>query len=266
MSKLALITGATGGIGSAIAKQLAAQNYRLILHARDPHKLRLLNESLGGNHHLISADIGNPEACAELIASASQYGPISLLVNNAGVSLFANFVSAHANDQQNIQLIQLNLIAPILLCQHFIASLAPAQTATIVNVGSALGSIGFPGFSVYCASKFGLRGFTQSLSREYANTPLRVCYFGPRTTNTAINSSEATNMSHALNSTVDSPDFVASQFMLLLNSNKRSKIVGWPEKFFARINGLLPEVVDRAFHKKTKTIKEFANLATGDIK
>ncbi|MFT6270802.1 MAG: short-subunit dehydrogenase [Alphaproteobacteria bacterium] len=266
MTKLALITGATGGIGSAIAKQLVEQGYTLILHGRDQHKLDALCHSLPAKHHTLIADISQPSQYLRLIEDAFQIGPVSLLVNNAGISHFSAFTSAQASDAKTAYLMQVNLLAPIALCQHFMAKVLPTHSATIINIGSALGSIGFPGFSLYCASKFGLRGFSESLSREYANSNIRIAYFGPRTTDTSINSSQVTDMNHALNSKVDSPEFVAQQFMLLLNSYKQRKIVGWPEKLFARINGMLPEVVDKAFTQKTKTIKQFAHLSTGDIK
>lgn len=265
MTTLALITGATGGIGRAIAHELAAQGYTLILHGRSQTKLDNLHQELSGNHHSIAADISKPLICEKLIDDAFKVGAVSLLVNNAGVSHFANFTSGDIDEIEIAKLMQINLIAPILLTKFFISRSKPNHKATIVNVGSALGSIGFPGFSLYCASKFGLRGLSEALSREYANSNIRIVYFAPRTTNTSINSQQVTDMNKALNSKIDSPEFVASQFMQLLNSNKQRKIVGWPEKLFARINGALPELVDKAFKQKTKIIKRFANIVIGDI-
>jgi short-subunit dehydrogenase len=266
MTTLALITGATGGIGSAIAHTLAEQGYTLILHGRSQAKLNKLLQELTGSHHSISADISKPLMCEKLIDDAFKIGTVSLLVNNAGVSHFANFASSDIDEKQTTHIMQINLIAPILLTKAFISRTKPNFQGTIVNVGSALGSIGFPGFSLYCASKFGLKGLSEVLSREYADSHIRVVYFGPRTTNTSINSQQVTDMNKALNNKVDSPEFVASQFMQLLNSNKRRKIVGWPEKLFARINGVLPELVDKAFKQKTQKIKQFANIVTGDKK
>lgn len=265
MAKFALITGATGGIGGAIAARLAEEGYTLILHGRDQNKLDTLCQSLPEQHYSINADISDTAQCIELVEKAFALGPVSLLVNNAGLSHFANFGDKRTVDLST-SMMQVNLLAPITICHHFIAKVSSSTQATIINIGSALGSIGFPGFSLYCASKFGLRGFSEAIAREYASTNIRVSYFGPRTTDTNINSVEVCEMNKALNSKVDSPEFVANQFMDLLKSSKRRKIVGWPEKLFARINGMLPELVDMAFRKKTQTIKQFAKLATGDIK
>ncbi len=266
MTKLALITGATGGIGSAIAQKLAENDYTLILHGRSQTKLDALQAKLPGSHHSINADISLVGESKNLIEKAFEIGPVSLLVNNAGISHFADFTSASVSEEDTANIMLVNLIAPIQLSKHFISHIRLQQQGTIINVGSALGSIGFPGFSLYCTSKFGLRGFSETLAREYAGSNIRVAYFGPRTTNTHINSAQVSNMNKALKSKVDSPEFVAAQFMQLLNSNKRRKIVGWPEKLFARINGLFPELVDNAFKQKTKTIKQFTKVASGDAK
>jgi short-subunit dehydrogenase len=273
MQKLALITGATGGIGCAIAQQLVSDGYTLILHGRSKSKLDQLSTSLGGQHHVISADIAHAIECKALVEEAFGIGKVSLLINNAGVSHFGDFSNKEAaklyapsaGDLRSQHLMQVNLIAPILISEYFIERINSNEQATIINVGSALGSIGMPGFSLYCASKFGLRGFSETLSREYADTNIRVAYFAPRTTNTHINSSQALNMNKALNNKVDSPQWVAKQFMSLLHSKKRRKFLGWPEKLFARINGLFPELVDLAFKQKTQKIKQFTKTVSGDI-
>lgn len=263
--RLALITGATGGIGGAIAEALVKTGYTLIIHGRSQDKLDKMLEQLPGEHFSIVADISHTIECKTLIDRAYEIGAVELLVNNAGLSHFADFTSVSLTDADTGVFMQVNLIAPMLLSKRLINK--ASHKVTIVNVGSALGSIGFPGFSVYCASKFGLRGFSETLSREYAlDETIRIAYFAPRTTETNINSKAVADMNRALNSKVDSPKYVAKQFMKLLNSNKRRKVVGWPEKLFARINGVLPELVDKAFKKKIQKIKQFSHASTGDTK
>ncbi len=264
--KYALITGATGGIGKAISQALIESGYTLILHGRTQEKLQQLRAELPGEHYFINADISESSACKSLIEQALDIGPVELLVNNAGVSHFAGFTSPSFSDDDINLFMHVNLLAPMLLSKYLIRGLNNKKL-TIVNIGSALGSIGFPGFSIYCATKFGLRGFSETLAREYAdNNNIRIIYFAPRTTETNINSKAATDMNLALKSKIDTPEFVATQFIKLLNSNKRRKAVGWPEKLFARINGFLPEVVDRAFVQKNQKIKPFTEAALGDQK
>src|SRR5690606_22629139 len=104
---------------------------------------------------------------------------------NAGVMDFSLF---RQQDSQAItHTIQLNLLAQMLLTQSLLPLLEKPLEASLVFVGSTLGSIGHPGFTAYCASKFGLRGFAESLRRELADTAIQVHYLAPRATNTGLN-------------------------------------------------------------------------------
>ncbi|MCW8995482.1 MAG: SDR family oxidoreductase [Psychromonas sp.] len=251
-----LLTGASGGIGSAIAQVLAQQGYSVVLQGRDKERLQALKAQLAGEHSIVIGDLTCTQDRTRILENAFSGGHIDLLVNGAGISDFSDF---KALSQLRIeQLIHVNLTSPILLTQAYLQKIGDKK-ATIINIGSALGAIGFPGFDVYCASKFGLRGFSESLSRELADSAVRVAYFAPRTTQTEINSNEVITMNRALGSKVDSADFVAREFIKLLNSQSRRKTVGWPEKLFARINGCLPEVVDKALKGKLKTVKKFTH-------
>lgn len=254
-----LLTGATGGIGKAIAFELAAQGYSLVLHGRNAHKLSALREQLpcvngAAPHEIVVGDITNSIDRATIIKQAFVSAPVSLLINNAGVSSFNNF--SHLAEHEISKIIGINLIATMQFTYDFLRTKCFCQ-ATVVNIGSALGAIGFPGYSVYCASKFGLRGFSESLSREYANSDIRVCYLAPRATNTEGNSPEAVAMNNAMGSKIDPPETVAKSLIKLLASKSNRKSIGWPEKLFARINGLLPELVDSSIKKNSSKILKF---------
>lgn len=253
-NRYCLLTGASGGIGAALATALAEQGYTLVLQGRNEAKLRALQEKLGSNHLIVVGDLSCAKARADILQKAFQFGFIDLLVNSAGISHFGEF-SALSQDQIG-EIIKINLTSPIQLTQAFLQKIG-ANQATVINVGSAFGAIGFPGFDVYCASKFGLRGFTESLARELAGSPVRVAYFAPRSTQTEINSEQVINMNKALANKVDSVDVVAREFIKLLRSKRRRGAVGWPEKLFARLNGVFPELVDRALQGKLPTIKKF---------
>ena len=137
------------------------------------------------------------------------------MINNAGVSQFALTAQQDYPHQ-----IELNLLVPMQLCQMLLPQLQQRPEAVIVNVGSAFGSIGYPGFSGYCASKFGLRGFTEALKRELAASQVRVLYFAPRATDTSINSAAVVEMNQQLGTRMDSPDFVAAQLLAQLKSSQ----------------------------------------------
>ena len=112
-----------------------------------------------------------------------------------------------------------------------------------VNIGSGFGSIGFAGYSGYSASKFALRGFTEALRRELADSSVRVGYLAPRATVTDMNSEQVVAMNKELGNKMDTPESVAEEFLSLLKSDQTERYIGWPERFFVKLNSLLPGVV-----------------------
>jgi len=252
--KRVLLTGATGGIGRAVARRLAAAGTSLLLVARHPEELLRLSQQLPGQHSCFSADLTAAEELQALAEFVKTTGGIDVLINNAGTSQFAWTAEQNYPTQ-----LTLNLLAPMQLCQLLLPQLSERSAATIVNIGSAFGSIGYPGFSGYCASKFGLRGFTEALKREVSSQALRVLYFAPRATQTSINSTAVVAMNQELGNAMDSPDDVALQLMQQLQSGQSRWYVGCPEKLFVRLNALLPELVDRAISGKLAVIRKYAS-------
>ncbi|MBU1437941.1 MAG: SDR family oxidoreductase, partial [Gammaproteobacteria bacterium] len=220
-------------------------------------ELLLLSQQLPGQHQSFSADLTATEDLQALADFTKTIGGIDVLINNAGISQFALI-----DNQQYQAQIALNLVAPMQLCQMLLPQLQQRNAATIVNIGSAFGSIGYPGFSGYCASKFGLRGFTEALKREVSSKTLRVLYFAPRATQTAINSAAVVEMNQQLGNAMDHPDDVAAQLMKQLQSGQSRRYLGWPEQLFVQVNALFPAIVDRAVQGKLATIREFATSKT----
>ena len=258
MKKLVLLTGATGGIGQAIAKQLAKEGYRLLLQGRNRQKLLALQATVGDEHEVIVADLCDEQSRTDMLDMLNRRGDLSIVINNAGISSFTRFEQESA---ENINwLMAINLIIPMQICQSLLSQIKQNKGA-IINIGSAFGYIGFPCFSSYCASKFGLRGFSESLSRELANTDVSIGYFAPRTTATDINSAQTMAMNEAMGNAIDSPEVVAQKFSVFLKKRTKRQVIGWPEKLFARINGLLPSVVDMALAGKLNTVLQFVSSA-----
>ena len=103
-----------------------------------------------------------------------------------------------------------------------------------------------------------MKTFTEALSRELADTNIAVSYIAPRATATALNSDRVNDMNKALGNNTDTPDYVARQIVNHLQQEKALSYLGWPEKFFVRLNALLPSVVHNALVKKLGLIKQFA--------
>lgn len=132
---------------------------------------------------------------------------------------------------------------------------------TVVNVGSTLGSIGFPFYTSYCATKFGLRGFTEALQRELADSENTILYFAPRATKTSMNSAAVNAMNKHLGNGIDSPEQVANALVAQLNNGSRRVGMGLREKMLSAINSLLPDIVDKSLSKKLKHISTFVRAS-----
>jgi short-subunit dehydrogenase len=253
-----LITGAAGGIGSEIARQLAARGASLLLADLRQEALEGLAAELAGKAPAVAVsacDISSEDSRAALVARARELGA-NVLVNAAGINPFGFVEWQPAAEISRTMLI--NAVAPMLLCQAMLPVLGARESAHIVNVGSTFGSIGFPGFCTYSASKFALRGFSEALRRELADTAIRVHYVAPRATNTALATSRVRAMNEELGVGMDSPRVVADAIVDALRLEKRETFLGAPERLFARINGLLPGLVDRSMRKQLAIVRRYA--------
>lgn len=254
--KTIVLTGAAGGLGSAIAYELSSAGAILVLVDRNSDALEHLNKHLGGQHHCRTVDLCDKTQQQELVSFCRNLpSGIDMLINNAGISDFSLLANTTTSRIETV--ISVNLISPIQLCSALLPLLNAKQSAMIVNVGSTFGSIGFPGFSVYASTKFGMRGFTESLRRELADTSISVKYFAPRAAKTAINNDNVVAMNRELGSKMDSPAEVASQLIQFIQTNRDSYYVGWPEKLFVKINSLLPSLVDKSILKQLPIIKRY---------
>jgi len=258
-NKNILLTGATGGIGKAIAIRLNAAGATVSLVGRKRATLTPLLGSIGPQHHLLVADINSVEG-RHSIAEHCATKAIEVVINCAGVLDFGLY---EVQEKSSIEAMMVtNLLSPMLLCQQLIANLKLRPEAAIINVGSIFGSIGHPGFTAYCASKHGLRGFTEALERELADTNIKVGYLAPRATDTEFNSAEVLAFNKAVGNSMDSPDLVAAELIQLLERDQPRRFMGWPEKLFVKINGLFPNIVSRALTKNLPIIKQHTKLGS----
>ena len=255
----AVLTGASGGIGHAMAIALAGRCNALLLVGRDPHRLAALQKELLAQRSLpvavVAGDLTD-DATRQRIhdAAGALPAPVDLLINNAGMNEFHDFESQSPETMS--RLMEINLVAPMQLTHKLLPLLRRAPRAQIVNVGSIFGYLGYPGFAAYCASKFGLRGFSQALRRELADTAVSVRYFAPRATATALNSPAVAAMNRELRVQEDSPDVVAGMLLRFLDTDAWECKIGFPESFYAFLNQLLPVVNDNAIGRQLKTIRK----------
>jgi short-subunit dehydrogenase len=179
-----LITGASRGIGRAIAEKLAAKDVALLLHGRDTVALaqtRKAVESQCAKVALLIHDLATSAGVSDLIAEVGNE-PIHLLVNNAGVAVVKPFTEITTIEWE--QTVGVNITAPFMLTQHFAPRMPPGSS--IVNILSVAAKKGFPNWSTYCMSKFALEGFSQSIREELRDRKIRIINVYPAATATDI--------------------------------------------------------------------------------
>jgi NAD(P)-dependent dehydrogenase (short-subunit alcohol dehydrogenase family) len=173
----ALVTGATRGLGAAIADRLAADGAHVVVVGRDPATVAARAASLGGIG--IAVDLATEQGVATLLGRAEEIG-IDALVNNAGIS--GNGRSHEVPGERIDEILTVNLRAPLVLAARLAAHLAERGGGAIVNVSSALATRGTPGTAVYAATKAGLVGATRALAAEWGPRGVRVNAIEPAIT------------------------------------------------------------------------------------
>ncbi len=182
MIKTVLITGASSGIGAAIARALISgnQKYHLVLTARRADSLERLAADAaakGFETLVLPDDLADPDAPKRIIdATLARFGGLDILINNAGLGLAEPFSKADAREMA--RQIQVNLIAPIVLTRLAIDSLIASQGA-IINIGSSITCVANPIFGAYGATKAGLAYWNDALRREMRSRGVRVCLVEP---------------------------------------------------------------------------------------
>jgi short-subunit dehydrogenase len=250
MSASVVLTGATGGIGEAIARGLVARGARVILVARSAEPVARLARELeraagrSGSVTALAVDVTHADGRAAVLACAAA-ARCDTLVNNAAIPSFGELETLDAAHLDAV--IATDLLAPMQLTRAMLPVLAARERATVLNVGSALGRIGLPGFSVYGAAKFGLRGFSEALRRELADGPIRVRYLAPRATRTAFNDTRVEAYHRATGTRSDPPERVARVALAMLDGGPGERFIGFPEWLAVRLNGLAPLLLDGAF-------------------
>jgi len=261
-----VLIGATGGIGKEIAKQLCLNNNPVILVGRNTQILAELQHKLSQDYPKLAiesyvCDLSLPASQDDLVNTLTQFtsspNTIDTVILNAGINDFA--LLTDQSDQLLEQMMLVNVSYPLQLIKRLLPVLiTQGQPSQIITIGSTFGSIGYPGYSAYSASKFALRGATEALSREYADTNVRFRYFAPRATKTTMNSNAVMSMNQELKVGMDSPDIVAAALIKFIKGQQASQHIGFPERFFAWLNRAFPSFVGSAIVKDLPTIKRYA--------
>lgn len=261
--KTTLITGASGGIGEAIAKRLAEKKENLMLVARNETKLRRLSQELSQQYHVkvdfIAADLFNPEAPEAIYQECRlRQLEVSSLINNAGIGSGGEFAGADLKRLENM--LQLNNGALVSLTHLFMQDMLKRKAGTIVNMGSLISFAPVPYMALYGASKAFVRFFSQALYEECKPYGVHVMFFAPGLTSTNFMEAAAlkneTGDALIAGAPTQTAEEVAEEFMKAYYNRKRAAISGRINRMAVKLLTVIPNPViaassARTFKKRT---------------
>ncbi|TAL34076.1 MAG: 3-oxoacyl-[acyl-carrier-protein] reductase [Alphaproteobacteria bacterium] len=199
--KKALVTGASGGIGGAIAKALHAQGAEVGLSGRNVEALTRLAAEIGSRCHVLPGDLNTAEAADALMKAAEEkMGQVDILVNNAGLTKDGLFMRMKDEDWQIVQ--DVNLTAPFRLTRAAVRGMMKRRWGRIINITSVVGVTGNPGQANYCASKAGMIGMSKSMAAEVASRGITVNCVAPGFIATAMTSALNDEQKAKINATI----------------------------------------------------------------
>jgi short-subunit dehydrogenase len=253
-----VLTGASSGIGRALAGELARHGAHLILAARSADKLDELARSLwapGGSAFAVPADVTVPEDRERLIATAvEKLGGIDVLINNAGVASWGHF--ANSDEVVMREVMEVNFFAPCELIRLAIPHLTRGVAPVIVNVSSMCGRRGMPAWPEYSASKFALSGISEALRGEMARFGIGVVLAVPGLAKTDLRGHMLRNEGKAK---IDfdagmPPEQVAAKIVRGIRKGKSEVVIGSDAKWMLRMHRWFPRLLDRLICRKVKRI------------
>jgi short-subunit dehydrogenase len=252
-----LLTGATRGIGESLARQIAARKAKLILVARDAARLETLAGILseaGSRAIMVAGDITEAATRQQAVEAArDNLGGLDVLINNAGVGSLARF---EESDEATLRrLMEVNFFAPVELIRLALPLLKQGQQPLIVQVGSILGRRGTPFCSAYCASKFALQGFSESLRAECARDSIDLLMANPGPTDTGFEDRRlGSGPTQPKRQTPRvSPERVARAIIRGMERGRHEVIPSWPGWLLVLANRLSPRLADAIVARFTES-------------
>jgi short-subunit dehydrogenase len=260
-----LITGASGGFGRQMTRQFLAAGSRVLLTDIDATSLDSLSAEFqtdsGQILGSVTADLADEAGCRKLFDGVQAFGfNPDILINNAGIGVGGRFDHVPSNRWE--QVLQINLLAPMRVCYLFLPQMIERGSGHFVNISSLAGWIGTSGIASYCATKFGLRGFSDALASDYEDHGIKVSTVYPFFSRTPILNSEqfgyATRREVPDDMVTDPADVVAR----IVDGVKKNRRDIFPDKMSRRIHYLkrfVPWVIpmiNRRMQERTMSTEE----------
>ncbi len=251
-----LVTGASSGIGEAVARLFAREGYRVSMGARRLERLQALAdeiESAGGQSIAVQSDLTRFEDIQRLISETlDQFGQIDVLLNNAGFGRIKWLEELDPMEDIQAQL-QINLITTILVAREVLPHMIQRRSGHIINMGSMGGLVATPTYTIYSASKFGVRGFTEALRREVSVYDVHVSGIYPGAVNTEFKQHAGIDRKTGRTTPGSlrlEPEEVARGVLSVVRRPRRELIIPWQMRLTVWMNILFPGIVDRIIENR----------------
>ena len=261
--KVVIVTGASSGIGEAIAREFGRNGSRVVLAARSETKLSTITKEIinsGGEAIYIKTDVTAEDECRHLIEkTVEKFAGIDILVNNAGLSMRAEFLDVDVKVLH--RLMNVNFWGTV-YCTKFALPYLLKSKGSLIGVSSVAGFHGLPGRTGYSASKFAIHGFLETIRIENLKKGLHVMIIAPGFTSTEIRKHALTangqeqGESPRSEQTMMSPEYVAKWVLKGIRKKKRNKLLTWEGRLTALLQRIVPTFVDWAYyHEMSKEPK-----------
>jgi NADP-dependent 3-hydroxy acid dehydrogenase YdfG len=239
VNEVAIVTGASSGIGAATARELARCGVRVVLAARRADELETQVQAIkgtGGEAIAIPTDVADVAQVTQLVKRAREaFERVDVLVNNAGANWLRPLATTSPDDV--IRLVKINLLGAMLLTRAVLPQMLERRHGAIISVGSLSGRVAME--PLYSATKYGLRGFSLALRRQVVGTGVSVCLVSPGNIHTA--------MTRNVQARMPEPDVVATTIADLITHPRREVIIPRRHYAIASLEQMLPGLADLAY-------------------
>jgi uncharacterized protein len=240
----AMVTGASAGLGVALARQLASRGIELVLVARRESRLQVLADELPVTTEVLTADLGDPVALDHIAArAAATLDPIDLIVNDAGTGDYGAFASAE--EERLRSMLGVNVLALTRLTRAALPQLLERRVGGVINVGSTAGYRPCPHAAVYGATKAYVRSLTEAVHEEVRGSGVHVMLLAPGSTDTEFQDVAGLRRSGGAVSVRSSADDVAAAALRAFASRRAVCVPGAPSRIAAAGASMLPSAMSR---------------------